>query len=355
MKKPAKKESTPDFHQSYLPLKEAIESIGPSHVFVPIPTIWPPRLMGFPAKLKRVWEMFFSILTHIRLVSRLWKFRFAELIIVREFLNIPLLLVWPILYPLHKRIVFLVNHNIQYANTKRSERFALRLLTGAGARLLCLELPAGLAEIGLKGAAEKSLILPFPLGSGTFPAHAPTLSGRPSRVGVIGNFRPEKNVDPLLESLVAAVQRGQVNVEVVLGCPDLAYRKIWESRGVTVIDTTDYADYEAAMNTCEVIVLNYEKASYYFRHSGVIADAVSRGVSVVCPNFPLLRHQVESPFPVGTTFDHIDELPLRLGEALLLNYARNTHAFREHKRVRSASEIAKLLKLELQNVTRRIL
>lgn len=335
----------PDFHQSYFPLFVASKLSKHQVAIIPIPTIWPPNVVFFPPLVKRIWEMFFSFLTHIRLVREVWRQERADMVIVREFLNLPTVLVWPLLWPLRHKVIFLVNHNIQFAHISRLEGLALQILCRSGLRLLCLELPAGLAELGLRGAAEASVKLPFPLNvpvSKLMTAQAPE-SGR-KRVGVVGNFRREKNADTLLEVLLQGMQQGILDADIVLGCPDQRYRSIWEGRGVLCYDTSNYEDYLDVLSSCNVVVLNYSRDAYYFRHSGVIADAISNDVAVVCPDFPLLASQISVPEVVGFTFQSVNDIPRQVSNALaFFDEWRSQGVFEKHRNARSAASLASML------------
>lgn len=289
--------------------------------------------------------MFFSLLTHLRLATELWRHRNADMVIVREFLNLPTVVVWPLLWPIRHKLVFLVNHNIQFAHTSRLERLALRVLCGSGLRLLCLERPSGLEELGLKNAVEASIKLPFPLNApiSKLKSGLATGSGK-KRVGVVGNFRREKNADALLEALLQGARQGVFDADIILGCPDQEYRSNWEGRGVICYDTSDYKDYLDVLSSCSVIVLNYSRDAYYYRHSGVIADAISNEVAVVCPDFPLLNSQIGVPETVGFTFQSMDDVPQQVSKALdFFEGVRNRMAFEKHRLIRSPTYLANLL------------
>ena len=121
-------------------------------------------------------------------------------------------------------------------------------------------------------------------------------------IGVIGEFRQEKDPERLLRILVAARERGGIGPRLVLGCPNEAILERWRSARVEGNDTADYQDYLAALASCEVVVLNYQAAGYYYRSSGVIGDAIALGAAVACPDFPVFRRQITEPVTVGAAF-----------------------------------------------------
>ncbi len=150
--------------------------------------------------------------------------------------------------------------------------------------------------------AERFLILPHPL-AGAIVSRPPTPSGEPV-VGVIGAVRSEKGSEAMLEALVQLRRDGRLPVRLVLGCPEADVRALWQSRGYEVIDTDSRAAYLAALDLCDVVILNYQRERYLYRPSGVAADALSRGAAVVCPDFPLMRLQITRPQAVPAAYAH---------------------------------------------------
>ena len=110
------------------------------------------------------------------------------------------MVVWPLIWPLRRRVYFLINHNLQEAHRRGLERWVLRLLYRTGCRFACFETTAGCAEIGIVPDAERFLVLPHPL-AGAIVSRPPTPSGEPV-VGVIGAVRSEKGSEAMLEALV---------------------------------------------------------------------------------------------------------------------------------------------------------
>ena len=74
-----------------------------------------------------------------------------------------LAVVWPLIWPLRRRVVFLSNHNLQEAHRRRFERTLLGLMYRTGLRVGSLESAAGWAEIGIPPRADRVLVLPIPI------------------------------------------------------------------------------------------------------------------------------------------------------------------------------------------------
>jgi hypothetical protein len=109
------------------------------------------------------------------------------------------------------------------------------------------------------------------------------------------------------------------------------------------------ADYEAALERCDVIVLNYQRERYFYRPSGVIADAVAHGAAVVTPDFPLMHRQLTHPAPVGSVFTDLDQLPDAIARARALRPSFADSLARQVQ-ARDAAALASLLDGFVQRV-----
>lgn len=277
---------------------------------------------------------------HARLVRDLWRLRRHDLVIVREFLTSLLTVVWPLIWPLRRRVHFLVNHNLQEAERRALERTCLRLLERTGCRFAGLELADGFADLGLSTASDRLLILPHPLEvSG---AVRPADTGRRAVIGVVGEIRGEKNAGPLLEQLAKLRDEAALDADLLLGCPEPAAAAPWRDRGFRIVDTARLDDYLAALDECDVIALNYERGRYFWRPSGVAADALARRATVVCPDFPMMRHQLTWPNPVGATFETLPDLATAVHRALALRPGLDGALLR-HEQARGPASLARQL------------
>ena len=320
-------EAVDDVHLGLSPLGRAADAARARIAVLPVPMHWPPAGRSFPAALDPVARLLSFFMAHVRLVPELWRRRDHDLVLVREFLTVPLLPVWLLIWPLRRRVAFLLNHNLQEAHRRPLERLVLRLLAGSGCRFGCLETTEGCRAIGLSTTPDRLLVLPHPLEL-TVPRRA--RRDRRPVVGVVGEMRGEKGVEPLLEVLAAERAAGRLQADLLLGCPDPAAAGRWRSAGFEVIGTARGSDYLAALDRCDVVVINYRRERYCWRASGVAADALSRRAAVVCPDLPVMRHQLSWPAPVGALFTSLDQVAPAIGRALdlrgELDAALETHA-----------------------------
>ncbi|HSA79309.1 MAG TPA: hypothetical protein VLE23_00720 [Geminicoccaceae bacterium] len=329
-----------DPHQALQALIEAAALTRAKVAVLPVPMHardrrWLPRTVALLVKAVHF------LGPHLRMVGQVWGAGEFDLIMVREFLTALLIVVWPLLWPLRRRVYFLINHNLQEAHQRGLERAVLRILHRTGCRFGCFETTAGFAEIGIVPDRERFLVLPHPLVA--------TLSAKPAAqptdepvVGVIGEVRAEKGSEALFKTLLQLRAQGRLPARLVLGCPQAEVRATWRECGFEVIDTSDRAAYLAALDLCDVVILNYQRERYEYRPSGVAADALARGAAVVCPDFPLMRRQLSIPAEVGAVFGSQDELAAATLRALALRPTLAS-ALAAHHEVRSPAALARLL------------
>jgi glycosyltransferase involved in cell wall biosynthesis len=329
-----------DAHRALEPLIEAASLTRAKVAVLPVFmhwNAWP--WLPLPAQLLTKALLFLG--PHGRLIGRIWRRRGYDLILVREFLTALLLIVWPLIWPLRRRVYFLINHNLQEAHRRIVERWVLRLLYRTGCRFACFETTAGFAEIGIVPDAMRLLVLPHPLAGAIVVRPRAPAANEPV-VGVIGAVRAEKGSEAILEALLRLRQQGRLAARLVLGCPEAEVRAVWQPRGFEVIDTSSRAAYLAALDLCDVVALNYQRERYLYRPSGVAADALSRGAAVVCPDFPLMRLQLRAPAAVGAVFGSLDEFAAATTSALALRPTLD-EALAAHRHARDPAALARLL------------
>ena len=286
---------------------------------------------------------------HIRLLFRGKQFRDARGILVRDFSNIPLAVVYPFLGAWKQQTWWLVNHNLQWTETSKVERTAFRLLGRLGTRFLFFEeIPKDkLRELGL--SSEPFAAIPHPVPRSPLQRHR---SGGIKTVGIIGEFRPEKKVDELLAALEPLRQR----FEVIVALPNRAeFQKqssFAQADWFKLIDTSGAKAYEEAMVACDVILLNHPPAAYQFRASGLIADAAAARVPVLARETPLLRQQIEHPVPIGRCFQNLRELPEQL-EKISTELENDSYDFEAYQKARSTEALTEILTRKALTVSTR--
>ncbi len=339
-----------DSHRALQPLIEAASQTAAKVAVLPVPMHWD-AWPWLPGPFQLVAKVLLFLVPHARMVARIWRQRDHDLLVVREFLTVLLMVVWPLIWPLRRRVYFLINHNLQEAHRRVAERSVLRLLYRTGCRFACFETTAGCAEIGIVPDAERFLVLPHPLAAAIVP-RPPARAAHEPVVGVIGAVRAEKGSEAMLEALLQLRREGRLPARLVLGCPEAEVRAAWQRRGFEVIDTSSPAAYLAALDLCDVVTLNYQRERYLYRPSGVAADALSRGAAVVCPDFPLMRLQLSAPAAVGAVFGSLDELAAATTRALALRPTLGD-ALAAHHRARDPAALARLLDAFVAGTLRR--
>lgn len=271
------------------------------------------------------------LLRHVLLVFRCWRASCHRHILVREFSTLPLLLVFPLLWPLRGKLFFMIHHNLQWAVRSRVERFGMTALARMGARWAIFETQDFQGLEAWNIPSLQNLVLPHPVPE---QATEEKNNSRPM-IGVAGYYRPEKGMDELLRLLIKHFS----DCEVVAGVPNPEAVKL---PGVRVVGTAADEDYRAMLARCDVLVQNGERDSYFYRASGPLADAAASGTAVVVPDFPLLRHQINSPVRIGEVFQCLDEMPAAVRKAVE-SVRSGSYDFKAYGKARSAQALANVL------------
>lgn len=278
------------YHASLKPLEEACRLARSDWHCIPNP------MVGWGREGRLGWKAG-VLLRHVLLVFRVWQCVSHRHLLVREFSSIPLLVVFPLLWPLRKRLYFMLHHNLQWAQRSCAEMLALRLLAFLGAKWAMLETQdfSGLERLCIP--SKLNLVVPHPVASYV----GDGLGKRVPTIGVAGYYRKEKGMDELIWLLKEAFPV----YKVLLGVPN---PEVVKHLPVEVVSTATDAEYHAMLARCDVLVQNGERESYYFRASGPIADAVLHDTAVVAPDYPLIRHQLTRPVPIGEVFNEANSL-----------------------------------------------
>jgi glycosyltransferase involved in cell wall biosynthesis len=244
----------------------------------------------------------FKLWGHLLLVARIQKVSHGS-ILVREFLTWPLLLIAPFLFFKRHSLWFLCQHNLAFANVNSGHRVILRVLRRVGFGFVLFEDASAWNVIEPNaGPLANVRSIPLPFQSEKKETHRRN-AGAKLMVGFVGNFRKEKSPIWALEILAKAFSpQGLLpDCELLVGSPDAEFRAGCLSYA-RVIDTGTYASYLAALDACDIVVLPYDGASYAYRSSGVLAEALTCGCAVVVPDVPTLRNQVLDPIPIGSCY-----------------------------------------------------
>ena len=323
------KRSLIDYHGALAPLGEACDLAGADIFYVS-------DLMRTGTTQDSVARKVGIALRHLQFVWTVFTNRRRRLMVVRDFSNIPLAFVFPLIRWMAGRILFVVNHNLQWTLNNRTERAAFRRLGRMGCRFVFLEQVPGdlLKEYGIDSA--HSVALPHPVPEGV-PLR--DRAGGVKTIGIIGQFRAEKGMDELLSQL--APLAGKYRIKLAIPNPG-TFRRLsvhsgedWFER----VDTSSFEQYLQAIAACDVVVLNHPSSGYEYRASGLIADAAAAQVPVVVRNLPMLRHQVLQPGCVGECFDELSEIDAMI-ERISTRLANGKYDFASYGNDRSASGLS---------------
>jgi hypothetical protein len=324
---------TDDIHSAYAFLETLV--LGNSPVTV---AKWPSTRyhVYWPNWLKRPLTLAYN---HLALAAQIARGALAgRVVIVREFNNVLLLLLLPLIWPLRSQLLLNINDNLAPENSRVS-RLSLVVLRRLGFRMLLLDgeaVPAGL----LRKHAPIRLLTPyFAVSDRRRSARPHGLDGK-LVVGFVGYFRRDKGG---LEALVEAVRKlrsvpgvmmalGYWNREQVEALP----ADVKES--VLLRETLRHEDYSEFLYSCDAVVV-LASESYRLRHSGILVDTLSRGTLAICPAFPLLSCQALRPVPVGATYGSLADLPEAV-KAVQENRARLLRNFDEYLRRRSCRSVS---------------
>lgn len=322
-----------DYHGSLGPLKEACRIAG---ILYAGDLMCFCRSSGPAAVLLRKADVAYR---HFRFAVRVLCAGRNRTILVRDFSNIPLALIFPLLRPFRARLLFIVNHNLQWALNRPLERAAFRLLGRLGCRFVFFEIipQDGLRRIGMN--AHNCCTLPHPVPSVEYrraSCHGICTAGIP------GEYRPEKGTDELIRILLTLPLK-KLRVCVPNAAVFRRRSPFAAHPDVEVVDTASPADYRQAVAACDVIVLNHPASGYEFRASGLIADAAAAQVPVIVPELPVLEAQISLPVSVGECF----KTSGRLADAFMKtdqNLRAGTYRFEDYARARTPAALAERLR-----------
>jgi glycosyltransferase involved in cell wall biosynthesis len=322
-------------HMSFEPIRAAAKAQGWKFITVPHP-----QMFVFDRNVNRRWlRPLLHLVTHLKLAVTLMRAPKAVNIFVREFITIPLLITAPLWWHRRKRIVFLNNHNIQFAYKKLSHRIALTLLLRGGIRIAALELPY-YSLIGLRGLRE-DIVIPFPITLRPWKKHNP--ERRQLRVGVLTSFRREQRAEELIEYLSRVCSDESRNWELAVASRFLGHLNSLVTKISVSLPLKSDEDYWNAISSFDVIVLSYDRTEYEYRTSGVVTDAIACAVPVICPDYPIMARQVNWPAKMGLVYRNLEEVPALIAEIAKWPAAGLSAASKEHQRRRGAQVYGEIL------------
>jgi hypothetical protein len=153
----------------------------------------------------------------------------ADLILVRYFTTKSLLASAVVLWPVRKKLLFIIENNLQLAHVGSREGLYLKLLCHMGFQFGFLEAADGLAELGVDFRERQFVIVPLPVYP-KLARDAKEGGAEPPTIGVIGRELPEKNTDQLMNLLVGWRASGDLSAEIILGSNDTRVLERWAQK-----------------------------------------------------------------------------------------------------------------------------
>jgi len=335
------------YHQALEPLAEAAARTRRGVICLPVP-LAPAGGLGWAERwgAGALRHKAFVLAQHGRLVRRIAATRGAgRPVLVREFSTVPLWLVAGALRRDRDRLLFVVNHNLQWALHGRTEARAFRRLDRAGFRFAFFETLDTPARRNWGFDPARHAALRFPVADR--PADAPPLPPLRDRplVGLAGHFRAEKG---MADAIAALAREPRLRGRLAVGVPNPA--EFLRARSAApadalplrIEDTAGDAGFHAFLARCAVVVLNYDPRTYAWRPSGLLADCAAAGTPVVIPDLPVQREQLTWPTPVGEVFQDLDDLPRAVFQALETG-AAGGYDFDAYRRARGVATTAAVL------------
>ncbi len=306
-----------DLHAGLNPIGDAAHASKYDIIFLPLNMHPIVDFFGITIAKDSFLKKIEYIYAHFIFMWQLTKNYRKDLIIVREFLTVPLFLSWPLYFRFRKKTLFIVNHNLQKAHANKLERMVFKALLRLGMRPLFLDTDTGIRELEIELLNNHYLVLPYPI----IKISQKPIHDNKFTVGIIGDNRKEKKIDEIVEALYKVCNEQEI--QLLIGSMDTSMLDTWHDKGVKTINTSEFKDYVQAFCLSDVIVLNYDRAAYYYRISGIIFDAIAANTVVICPDYPVLKDQISRYGLAGVTFSDMSDIA-----AILLYVKENQDEFK---------------------------
>jgi len=300
--------------------------------------------------LQKLFKIITLVINHVDLGRKINRAKDKDAVIVYSFSTE--LLFFSFLVSFWTKNVYLVNnHNVQQAYQNPVMNLILKIYHYLKYKFIILETSTILMDLGYqKQEVERHISLPHSVVSSINSANKSELfdHGEMSKkkVGIIGESRKGKNFSNTLDLMLKISQN--LDILLIIGTDDFSCFEGMDLQGIKLIDTSTNDAYLAALSVCDVVVLNYEKSKYFYRCSGVAADAIGVETYVVCPDFPFMSSQVNYPAKVGVVYEDETDLEIAIQQALALTLDSDKSAFESHYMQRSLAKTAAILDQAIQ-------
>lgn len=165
------------------------------------------------------------------------------------------------------------------------------------------------------------------------------------KIGIVGILRPDKPIMPILNVLLN-YKNDSTLTEISVGTPLWQLPEEMKKLPVRYEDTARGDQYNAFIQTLDIVITYYDKAGFYHRSSGVINDSVGGGCFVVAPDYPVLKVQITNPVKVGETYSGLDDIKGAIDRSI--EYIKNNDVeFEKWRDFRSNENIVKNLAMQM--------
>lgn len=310
----------------------------------------PPSVLGkilepIPFVRKVILQVYFSF----RLVFNVWKISAKkDLIIISEIFPAYMLLANILLFPLRKKIIVGMNQIQQYASISILHRSMLEYFRWFRFNSLFFDLDDSILEERLRISKENKLTIPHPINSDEAFLENRKWTSKDYKY-IVGIFGKERVGKIPLDDFAKYVNKviGQVFPGLILkiGLPkteqDL-YEKLVND-GYTVVNTESREQLLDFLRSVDITIHEFDEKYYYFRPSATIMEAINCRCHAICPDYPVLKHQVMWPERVGTCFSDLSGLPEAIREAINYMQSSDMSFYEKHQKERAAKSIVRYI------------
>lgn len=306
--------------------------------------------------LRKTLKVVELIICHVELGRKITNNKSKDAIIVHGFSTEFLIFTYIASFFWAKNVYCLTHHNIKQAFQNSLVRLIFKMYHHLDYKFIVNEDSSILKNLGFSDREiEQHISLRHPAAkvdsfnlfiNDESIEHSESNEIKKRRISIVGKIRPGKQFHRTLELSLKLQEK--LNFSLVIGTDDLSSFDRVNLNGAILVDTSKNENYFAVLSSCEIIILNYEKAKYFYRCSGVGADAIGTRTYVICPNFPMMNHQLRDPEPVGILYENESDLENAIQQALKLPPADTNDAFDRHHIERSIEKLASILDRDIQ-------
>ncbi len=287
---------------------------------------------------------------HIMMALRGFQYPEADALFIFEIYSQHLLLTLPLLALTGKEVLLSLHGNQQFAMNSKVKYLGLLylklFLNLPNFKALTLEIDDDVIPEKYQLPDQSKLVIPHPILSDIKPNLKPGErwpEERPLKIGVVGMIRADKPIAKLIEELQEYITQTPHNCELIIGTPFWQKPDYLDKLNCTLVDTAKEEDYLKVLQQIDILVIHYDQERYYYRTSGVISDAGSCGCYIIASDYPVIKHQVDWPAKIGSTFQEFGEIGSIIDEAIpqIRSQGQDNHwLWREG---RNAEAIAKII------------